>query len=113
VTLLGDAMAAIGKRYLITGYTARQSWLDQNKDAAKRFAATVLAIGAWANAHHQESGDILSHYTPLKPETIQSMARAVYATTPIQAALIQPVLDMTAKYFQSTRIPGSALIWTG
>ena len=28
-------------------------------------------------------------------------------------SLIQPVLDMTAKYFQSTRIPGSALIWTG
>jgi NitT/TauT family transport system substrate-binding protein len=113
VTLLGDAMAAIGKRYLITGYTARQSWLDANRDVAKRYAAAVLAVGAWANGHHTESADILSHYTPLSIDTIHTMARAVYATTPIQPALIQPVLDMTAKYFQSDKIPGSALIWNG
>jgi NitT/TauT family transport system substrate-binding protein len=113
VTLLGDAMAAIGNHYLITGYTARQSWLDANRDAAKRYAAAVLAVGAWANGHHLDSGEILSHYTPLKLEVIQTMARAVYATTPIQPALIQPVLDKTAQYFGGARIPGSALIWTG
>jgi NitT/TauT family transport system substrate-binding protein len=113
VTLLGDAMAAIGKRYLITGYTARQSWLDANRDAAKRYVAALLAVGAWANAHHAESGTILSHYTPLSLDVIQTMARAVYATTPIQPALIQPVLDKTAQFFGGARIPGDKLIWTG
>jgi NitT/TauT family transport system substrate-binding protein len=113
VTLLGDAMAAIGKRYLITGYTGSQAWLDKNRDTAKRFAAAVLTVGRWANDHHPESADILSHYTPLSIDTIHDMARAVYATTPIQASLIQPVLDMTTKYFGGPRVPGANLIWAG
>jgi NitT/TauT family transport system substrate-binding protein len=113
VTLLGDAMAAIGKRYLITGYTGSQAWLDKNRDTVKRYAAAVLTIGRWANDHHPESAAILSHYTPLSIDTIHDMARAVYATTPIQPALIQPVLDMTSKYFGGAPVPGANLIWTG
>jgi NitT/TauT family transport system substrate-binding protein len=113
VTLLGDAMAAIGKRYLITGYTGSQAWLDKNRDAAKRYAAAILTIGRWANDHHPESADILSHYTPLSIDTIHDMARAVYATAPIQPSLIQPVLDMTAKYFGGQPVPGANLIWSG
>ena len=113
VTLLGDAMAAIGKHYLITGYTGSQAWLDKNRDTAKRYAAAVLTIGRWANDHHPESADILSHYTPLSIDTIHDMARAVYATTPIQPSLIQPVLDMTARYFGGPPVPGANLIWAG
>lgn len=113
VTLLGDAMAAIGKHYLITGYTASQAWLDKNRATARRYAAAVLTVGLWANAHHAESADILSHYTPLSLDTIHDMARAVYATTPIQPSLIQPVLDETAKYFGGQPVPGANLIWSG
>lgn len=111
VTILSDSMPAIAKRFMVTGWFSKKSWLDANADTAKRFATTMLKVGAWANTHHEESGAILAHYTPLQPDTIRAMTRAVYGTIPLTAAVVQPVIDGTAKYFQSARVSAGNLIW--
>ena len=111
VVSLGDPMAAIAKRFMITGWFSKLSWLDANRDAAKRFVQSILKVGAWANGHHDDSGAILSHYSPLQPDMIRSMTRAVYGTVAVTPAIVQPVLDGTVKYFQAAKVSAGDLIW--
>jgi NitT/TauT family transport system substrate-binding protein len=111
VILLSDAMPAIAPRFLVTGWFSKQSWLDQNKDTAKKFAAATLRANAWANANHDASAEVLGKYTPIPPDVIRTLVRANYGTTPATPALIQPVLNAMTKYFGTKHINAPDLLW--
>jgi hypothetical protein len=68
----------------------------------KRFAAVIHDTAVWANKNPQKSGEILAKYTKLEPSTIATMARVHYAEQ-LTPALMQPLIDVAAKYngFQS------------
>jgi hypothetical protein len=51
----------------------------------------------WANAHQQQSGLILAKYANLDPSFLKGMHRIAYGTRP-EAAQIQPVIDLAARY---------------
>ncbi|HEV8021866.1 MAG TPA: ABC transporter substrate-binding protein [Candidatus Lustribacter sp.] len=111
IRTIGDAMTAIGPRFIGTVWVSKLSWLAQNRDAAARFAAATLKIATWANANHDETAAILARHTNLTVATISTITRAVYDTSPATGALLQPILDAQAKYFGIPRISGNDLIW--
>jgi NitT/TauT family transport system substrate-binding protein len=113
VTLLGDSMPAIAPRFLVTGFFGKQSWLDANKDTAKKFAAATLKANAWANANHDASAEVLGKYTPIPPDVIRTLVRANYGTALSTAAQIQPVLNAMTKYFGTKHINAADLLWNG
>jgi len=112
VTLLNDSMPAIAPRFLVTGWFAKLSWLDANRDTAKKFAAATLRANAWANTNHDASATDLGKYTPIPPDVIRTLVRANYATALPTAALIQPVLSAMTKYFGTKHINAADLIWS-
>jgi len=108
---LGNAPDAVAPTFMELGYFATPAWLQANPGVAARFVEVLRKTAIWANAHKAESGAILVRYAKLDPDVASSMARATYGTT-LSPAMIQPVIDSSAKYgVLDKTFPASDLIW--
>lgn len=87
----------VASRWMISGWFATQDFEKTNADAVKRFADVIYATARWANTHRAESAAILVKYAKLDPATVRDMARCQYALN-LDPKLIQPALDISAKY---------------
>ncbi|HXP94674.1 MAG TPA: ABC transporter substrate-binding protein [Candidatus Binatia bacterium] len=108
--ILGRAGGGVAPRYQATGWLATDSWLASHADVALRFSAVIRRTAIWANAHHKESAAILLKYTKIDPEVAASMNRVEYSLT-LQPNLVQPPIDVAAKYGGQLAIPANDLIW--
>jgi NitT/TauT family transport system substrate-binding protein len=97
VRWLGKAYDAIAKQFYIQAWFTSRDWVAKNPDAARRLVRAAYESARWANGHHDESATILSKYSKLPLERIESMTRAVFATS-LDPRMMQPVLDVAAKY---------------
>ncbi len=111
VRVIGDALAPVGKHFMVTGWYARAAWLNANRDAARRFVAVMLQTAVWANKNHDQSAAILAHYSPVPLEVIRASPRALYGEMPISADWLQPVLDFSTKYIGLEKTSAASLIW--
>lgn len=111
--VIGPINDAIASRFTITGWLAREAWIDGHPDAAARFATAMRQAAQWGNAHHRESAQILVRYVGLTPQVAAKMLSVEYALT-LDPRLIQPPIDNAAKYgsSQQSPMPATDLIWT-
>jgi NitT/TauT family transport system substrate-binding protein len=89
--------SAFGKNALLGGWFARTDWLKANTAVARRFAAVIYSAGKWANAHPNESADILASAAKLDPLVVRTMGRAPYGET-LNPSMVQSMLDLSFKY---------------
>jgi NitT/TauT family transport system substrate-binding protein len=108
--ILGRAGGGVAPRYQATGWLSTDSWIQSHADVALRFSAVMRRTAIWANAHHKESAEILLKNTRIPAEVAAKMNRVEYALT-LQPGLIQPPIDVAAKYGGGKAIPASDLIW--
>lgn len=97
VRTLGNPFAAVAKEYVITAFFASKSWIDADRNRARRLVAAIYDTARWANSHHDETFAILTRNAKLDPEKVKGMARATYATD-VTAELVQPQLDAAFQY---------------
>ena len=109
---LGNAQSAIAPRFLIMGWFGNESWIQKNPEAVRRFRAAIQKTAEWANTHHDKSAEILLKYLKLQPEIAKTMTRATYDTSgTMNPALMQPVIDVAARYGTLTKpFPAAELI---
>ncbi len=109
---IGNDLTGVGSNYMIVGWVATDTWLATHGDVARRFKSAILKADAWANDHQKESAAILVRHSKLKPEIVDTMARAVSGTN-MDVSLIQPVVDAALKYdIIDKPVPATDLIWT-
>jgi NitT/TauT family transport system substrate-binding protein len=111
--VVGDASAAVAKRFMITGWFAEAGWLAKNPDEAKRLQAALLQTARFGNVNHAETQAIITKYTKITPEVAQKMTRTIYGDMKPDPALIQPVLDLAMKYGGMAPVAATDLIWSG
>jgi NitT/TauT family transport system substrate-binding protein len=87
----------VAKTLYITSWFTTRDWIQKNPDASKRLTGAIYDIARWANAHQSETAVILSQLTHVDVDLIRSMNRATFATS-LDPKLMQPVLDIAAKY---------------
>jgi len=97
VKVLASPFDAIGDGYLLAGFVASKAWVQANPDAARRFVAAMRETARWANAHRAETAVLLSKALKLAPAVVAAMSRTTYAEA-LTAAIVQPPLDVAAKY---------------
>ena len=108
---LGNQQAAVGTRYLSTGWMASADWTKKNPEAARRLLAVLRQTAQWANTHTADSAVILAQQTKIPVDVLKSIGRAEFATGKPDPAMIQPVVDAAAKYGTLVRsFPASELI---
>ena len=111
--VIGDAAAVVGKHYQITGWFASEAWLQKNPADAKRLQTMLLQTAKWANAHHALTAPILAKYNKVTLEVAQKMVRSRYGESKPSPAMLQPVLDLAAKYSDMGHVNAADLIWNG
>lgn len=97
IVILADAYAAIARSFLISNWFTTRDWLARNPEVARRLVATIEIAARWANQHHDLTEPMLVKYAKLDPDKVHAMRRCPYAVTPIQAAMLQPVIDAAVR----------------
>jgi NitT/TauT family transport system substrate-binding protein len=92
---LGDA--GIANRFLVSGYVVTSAWATAHPDLVRKFAQVIRETAGWANKNPSLSAPILVKYAKLPPDVANNMARTLYGDR-LDAGLLQPVIDATAKY---------------
>jgi hypothetical protein len=64
----------------------------------------------WANSNEAQSGQILAKYSNIDPRVLGTMTRSHYAER-LDPALLQPLIDVAAKYAKFNSFPAQELIY--
>ena len=101
----------IAKHFLVASWCTTTQWAKDHPELIKSFTGVINETAAWANKNHEESGEIVVKYLKIPPATLATMARATYCE-PLTPALIQPLIDVSAKYNGFTAFPARDLIYS-
>jgi NitT/TauT family transport system substrate-binding protein len=99
----------IAPKFVIGVFLARKSWIAAHPALAKRFTVAMSVAARWANSHHAQTAQILARRYHTPPGVIATMVRATYPER-LTAALIQPVVDVAARYGVVRPIDASTLL---
>jgi NitT/TauT family transport system substrate-binding protein len=110
---LGTPFAAVadGKPVQIFGTIVTKTFADANPDVARRAAAALRQAAKWANdpRNHSEAAVIIAGFTKIDLASVNAYPRLRFAEK-LDASLVQPPIDMLAKYgFLSRDFPAAEL----
>jgi NitT/TauT family transport system substrate-binding protein len=108
---LGDPMGAIANEYMVTGFVAHSDWVAQHTDTLRRFTRALSESTAYVNTHPAETAQLVSDFTKVDIAVVKTMRRTVSGTR-LDVTLIQPVIDVAAKYgMLAHAFPARELLW--
>jgi NitT/TauT family transport system substrate-binding protein len=93
---IGHPLDAIAKTFLLSAWFAARSWVDADRDRARRVVAAIYETARWCNTHRDETFAVLVREAHYDPEKVHGMIRVPYATA-LSPALIQPVLNIATQ----------------
>lgn len=83
--------------FAVAGWTTTKEWAAAHPDLIRKFVAVMNETAKWANANHPASALILAGVAKMSPDVTSKMERVYYGER-LDPALLQPVIDATAKY---------------
>jgi NitT/TauT family transport system substrate-binding protein len=112
IRVLGYAHNAVAKQFLQSAWFTTPQWAKDHADLVRRFAAAIRETALWANrkSNQAKSAEILAKYSKTDLSVISSMERATFAEQ-LTGELIQPAIDVSAKYGKFVPFPAELLIY--
>jgi len=102
VRALVPAYDSVSTHFMFGAYFVNTDWAAKHPAATKTFARVTYEAAAYTNTHHAETAPMMAEITKIPLPVIQKMARVDSATS-AEADLIQPLIDVAAKYKQLPR----------
>lgn len=104
---------AVAPRWMLGAWFTTTTYVKANKATVDAFRAVMTKTALWANANRDQSALILAKYSHLDPSVVNAMHRITYATRP-EASLVQPSIDLAAKYGTiSAAFPAADIMYAG
>jgi NitT/TauT family transport system substrate-binding protein len=94
---LANCFDDVAPRWMLGAWFTTPAWAAAHRDIVDAYRTVMAKTATWANANQQQSGLILAKYAHLDPALLKSMHRIAYGTR-ADAAEIQPVIDLSARY---------------
>lgn len=101
--------SAISDRFIVGAWFTTREFAAAHADVVKRFTSAMLATAIWANKNHGQTALIVEKYMKLDSSIAVTMARAYYAER-LTAPLMQPLIDVSAKYYGFESFPAQDLL---
>jgi NitT/TauT family transport system substrate-binding protein len=101
----------IANDFLAAAWFATPKWAHEHPDAVRRFAAAMREAATWANRNPPGIADVLVKGFGADPAVVAAVARVPYAER-LTPALVQPVIDVTARYAKFPPFRAEELIYT-
>jgi NitT/TauT family transport system substrate-binding protein len=95
--IIAPTYSAVSTYFAPSVWFTTADFIGKSPDEVRKFKSTMRATALWARAHHSESASILAKYVHQTPEQIGAIPRVVYGTE-MTTAMIQPVIDLAARY---------------
>ncbi len=109
---LGDPDSAIAPMFMYAAYVGRIDWAKEHADLLGRFVRVAGLAAAYTNAHPGETAAMMAEITKIPLPIMQHMKRAVCATT-MEPRLIQPLIDVAARYkFIAQAFPAKDILFS-
>jgi NitT/TauT family transport system substrate-binding protein len=113
VRVLGPAYSAVSTNFMFGGYFANTDWASKHPETVKKFAQITGAAAAYAKTHPAQTATMMAEATKIPLAVFSSMAR-VQSATKLDPALVQPLIDVAAKYKQIPHaFPAAELFYAG
>lgn len=108
--VLANCFDAIAPRFIVSGFFTTPAWARAHADTVRRFQQAMEQTAVWANANHAETAKILAQASKIPEARINATNRVAYAER-ADPALIQPVIDIVAKYGGGKKFPAEELLY--
>jgi NitT/TauT family transport system substrate-binding protein len=95
--VLTNTYNAVAPRWSTSAWVAGKDWIAKHPREAQAFTSVMREAAVWGNAHHRESAAILARAVNEPVEQVEAVQRVPYITS-LTPALIQPPIDLAAKY---------------
>lgn len=109
--IVSYAMDAISPSFTIAAYFTTADWAREHLDEVRAFQGAMRQAAAWANANHDKTAEILSRASHIDIAVIRAMTRIPFPER-LVPTMIQPVIDVTARYGGGTAFPAQELVFT-
>jgi NitT/TauT family transport system substrate-binding protein len=108
--IMADAFNAFSSYFAAGTWFTSKSWLAAHPVEAAKFVRITHDAAQWAATHAHDSAQILANNLKENPQEVERAARVDYGGT-VTPAMIQPVIDLCAKYnVIKARFPASDLL---
>ena len=97
VKVLAKPFDALGAVFTPASFFAKRAWANANREAVRRFAATIDDTAQWASTHHDETVPILARLMNVPAARVAALPQARYPGR-LNLELIQRPLDAAIKY---------------
>lgn len=92
---VGEPLDAIAREFLVSVWYASKTWIEADRERARKIVGLIYDTARWANTHHDETFQILVRDGKLDADKVKGMSRVQFATS-LTPALVQPVLNIAA-----------------
>ncbi len=94
---LGSTFDAIAPRFLASLWFCSSDWAQKHPADARAFATIVRQASVWANANPHDAIAIYAKNSKYTEAELANARRPIFATT-VTPELVQPAIDLAAKY---------------
>jgi ABC-type nitrate/sulfonate/bicarbonate transport system substrate-binding protein len=101
---------ALPKHVLVSAWFTTRQWATDHDNVVNQFATVMSDTAAWANKNTAQTADILLKVAKIDPAILARMTRSRYAEQ-LEPALMQPIVDVSAKYDGFKTFPARELIF--
>jgi NitT/TauT family transport system substrate-binding protein len=93
IRVLASALSSVASRFCQSAWFATTAWFVAHRQAAAKFAGVISMANSYTNGHHAEVAPLLAQFSHFGSAEL----RGVLGTS-LNAADIQPVIDIAVKY---------------
>ena len=97
IRAIGKPYDTIATEFPVSVWYASKTWVEADRERARRAANAIYEVGRWCNAHRDETFAILVRDAHFDGDKLKGMVRTTFGTGPITSAQVQPVLDLAYK----------------
>jgi ABC-type nitrate/sulfonate/bicarbonate transport system substrate-binding protein len=97
VKLLAKNFDAIAPSFVNGAFFARREWVESHRDAARLFTEAMSETARWARTHPDEAIALSAEAMQAPKSTVEFRARVPLGEG-LRPELVQPVLDVAARY---------------
>ncbi len=95
---IGRPYDSLGSQLMTFGWIANTQWYSANGAVVEKLVPAIRATAIWANHNHDATAAIISKASKVPLDAFRTMARQVFSEGVLDAAMIQPIIDASARY---------------
>jgi NitT/TauT family transport system substrate-binding protein len=107
---VANSMAAVAPQFVSSAHFTTLPYAKAHAEEIRKFQAALSKAADWSNANPDQTALIIERVARVSPEVVNASVRAHYGST-LTPALVQPIIDLAAKYGGFPSFPASEMIY--